>query len=115
MTIELANISACPDGGVTLNAVNGTASVCNGAQGDPGPAGTATIYHASVYLNGIASNVGNSPEFTGSSRIGIGLYNIGFSVNVSPCGRVATLGNSERPAEQLGGLQGLQRGDLDIF
>src|SRR6185503_7680021 len=50
------------------------------------------IYHASIYLNGIPANVGQSPEFIGATRIGVGLYNVNFSVDVSRCGRVATIG-----------------------
>jgi hypothetical protein len=91
VTIAPPGEGVCPDGGVTLTAANGTASICNGAKGDPGDSGSK-IYHASIYLNGIPAVIGNSSEFIGATRIGVGLYNLNFSVDVSSCGRVATIG-----------------------
>ena len=79
-----------------------------GATGPAGPAAAATIYHASVYLNGVDGG-GDSPQFTGSSRIGTGLYLVGFSVDVSGCNRVATIGipsNQQNNANLFKGFHG---------
>ena len=61
-----------------------------GPSGQRGPTGASGIYRASGYLNGVDG--GSSPEVTSITRQSVGIYLIHFSVDVSACGRVATLG-----------------------
>jgi hypothetical protein len=106
-----ADSSACPTGGVTLTAANGTANVCNGERG---PAGAgSSVYHASVYANGIGSPV-NPPEFVNSTRIGTGLYDVFFSVPTGDCGRVATLGIPSDQHNNSDFFQGF-KGEISTF
>ena len=69
--------------------------------------GRSGIYHASGYLNGVDG--GSSPEVTSITRQSVGIYLIHFSVDVSACGRVATLGipsNQQNNAALFKGFPG---------
>ena len=63
------------------------------------------IYRASGYLNGVDG--GSSPEVTSITRQSVGIFLIHFSVDVSACGRVATLGIPSNQREQSCPLQGV--------
>ena len=79
----------------------------SGQRGPTGPTGASGIYHASGYLNGVDG--GSSPEVTGITRQSVGIFLIHFSVDVSACGRVATLGipsNQQNNAALFKGFPG---------
>ena len=79
----------------------------SGQRGPTGPTGASGLYRASGYLNGVDG--GSSPEVTSITRQSVGIFLIHFSVNVSQCGRVATLGipsNQQNNAALFNGFPG---------
>jgi len=82
----------------------------DGKDGTNGTNGTSVpIYHASVYLNGISSGLGDSPELQSTTRLSTGVYIVKFSVDTQRCTRIATIGipaNQENNPAFSPGLNG---------
>jgi hypothetical protein len=87
----------------------------DGKDGTNGTNGTSVpIYHASVYLNGVASGLGDSPEEQSATRLSTGLYIVKFSVDTEACTRIATIGIPVDQQNNAAVFQGFN-GEISTF